>query len=170
MKGRYVREVGGKVRHTSSIVRKALFDSLNVEDKTFLELFCGSCVVSIEALSRGAKEVHVVDVSGRSITVCKSNLKELGLIEKAKIYKTDAVRFVKSSGISYDVVFMDPPYEFGLVSKVLKNMREDLVAEDGTVVVEHSKREHFEVPDFLKILDIKHYGDTVLTFMKRITL
>jgi len=71
LRGRGVRRVPDpRTRYTPSIVRKAIFDVVDVEDKTFLDLFCGSCVVAIEALSRGASSVAVVDVSSKAVATC----------------------------------------------------------------------------------------------------
>lgn len=168
LKGRTIREVPDKrTRHTSSIVRQALFNMVDVEGKSFLDLFCGSCAVLIEALSRGASFGAGVDVSGRAISICKVNLKELGLFEKVRLYKTDAVRFVRSPGMSFDVVFMDPPYKHDLASKVLKGMREDLVSDGGIVVVEERKGVEVFVPDFLEIVKERVYGDTKLVVMRK---
>ena len=169
LKGRRVKGPPGRgTRPTTSVVRKAVFDVLEVGGKSFLELFCGSCVVSIEALSRGASEAAVVDISIKAIRTCRENLRDLGLLDMVRIYRADAMGFVKSAGRSFDVVFMDPPYDRGLVSRVLLSMNPFLLTDEAKVVVEKSRREEIEVPDFLVEIFRREYGDSVvLIFEKR---
>jgi len=63
-----------------------------------------------------------VDISSKAIAICKRNLKELGLYERTKLYKSDAVKFVQSKGEKFDVIFMDPPYSLNISSKVFCNL------------------------------------------------
>ncbi len=157
-----------KTRYTPAMVRQALFNMVDVEGKSFLDLFCGSCIVLIEALSRGAKEGAAVDVSQTAISICKENLKKLNLLDRVRLYKTNAVSFVKSKGRDYDIIFMDPPYELGLVDKIFKSMRAEILKKNGIVIVELSKREKFTLPEYLEKIKEKTYGDTKVVILKRI--
>ena len=168
LKGRLIREVPDRrTRYTPSIVRQALFNMVDVEDKSFLDLFCGSCLVLIEALSRGASEAFGVDVSGKAISTCRRNLSELGIYDRVTLYKGNAVGFVKSSGRSFDVIFMDPPYGLNIANKVLSSMREDILEDDGILVIEERKDANLTVPNFLEIVSEKKYGDTKLVVMRK---
>ncbi len=167
-KGKMIREVPDKrTRYTSSLVRQALFNMVDVHEKSFLDLFCGSCLVLIEAISRGASMATGVDISPRALSTCKMNLEDLGIIDRVTLYKADAIRFVKSPGMPFDVVFMDPPYGLGISSRVLRSMRKDFVRESGLVVVEEPKREELVVPEFLQVEKVREYGDTKLVVMKK---
>ena len=168
-RGRMIREVPDRrTRYTSSVVRQAIFNMIDVRGKSFLDLFCGSCLVLIEAISRGAVGGAGVDVSGRAISTCRENLRNLGVIDLVKLYKTDAVRFVRSRGESFDVIFMDPPYGLRLSDRVLKNMREDILKDGGIVIVEEEKRWKVIVPEFLEVLSERVYGDTKLVVMRKV--
>ncbi len=168
LKGRLIKEVPDKrTRYTSSVVRQALFNMVDVEGKSFLDLFCGSCLVMIEALSRGASEVFGVDISGKAISACKKNLSDLRISDRAVLYKGNAVNFVKSSGRSFDVIFMDPPYGLNLANKVLASMRRDILEGNGILVVEEKKNSDLIIPDFLEIISEKKYGDTKLVVMRK---
>ncbi len=168
LKGRLIREVPDKrTRYTSSIVRQALFNMIDVENKSFLDLFCGSCLVMIEALSRGASEAFGVDISGKAISTCRRNLSELGILDRAFLYKGNVLGFVRSSGRSFDVIFMDPPYGLNMASRVLSSMREDLLEDSGFLIVEERKNTHLTVPHFLEIVSEKIYGDTKLVVMRK---
>ncbi len=168
LKGRLISEVPDRrTRYTSSVVRQALFNMVDVEGKSFLDLFCGSCLVMIEALSRGAFEVFGVDVSGKAISTCKKNLSELDLSGRATLYKGNAANFVRFSGRSFDVVFMDPPYGLNMANKVLSSMRGDILEDSGVLIIEERKDAGLMVPDFLEIVSEKIYGDTKLVVMRK---
>ena len=169
LKGRTIKSVPDKrTRYTSSILRQAIFSIVNVEGRSFLDLFCGSCSVLIEALSRGATFGAGVDISPKAIKTCRENLKRLGLEGLSILYKADATRFVRSKGEAFDVIFMDPPYELGLVDRTLKNMREDILSEGGILILEASKREYFDIPKFLRIVRSREYGDSKLVVLKKV--
>ncbi len=168
-RGRMIKEVPDRrTRYTSSVVRQAIFNMIDVYGKSFLDLFCGSCLVLIEAISREAIGGAGVDISGRAISTCRENLKNLGILNLVKLYKTDAIRFVRSKGESFDVIFMDPPYGLGLADKILKRMREDILKDGGVVIVEEDKRWRVTVPEFLEVVSEKIYGDTKLVVMRKI--
>ena len=83
-----------KIRPTADMVKQALFSSLfNVEGLAFLDLFCGCGGIGIEALSRGAKLVHFVDKSSKSILYTKQNL--VGMETNYKLFKCDFQSFLK---------------------------------------------------------------------------
>ena len=167
-RGRYVSSVpDSRTRPTSSILRKAVFDLVEVENVKFLELFCGSCVVSIEALSRGACCSSVVDISRKALDTCRRNLMNLNLLDRVRLYMANVLGFVKSSGESFDVIFMDPPYDTGLVEKTLKNMNEEILKPSGILIIEKSKREDVFVPDFLEVTFRRVYGDSELVIMRK---
>ncbi len=168
-KGRNLKVVPDpRTRYTSSMVRQAIFNMVDVKGKGFLELFCGSCIVTAEALSRGAESASVVDISRKAISVCRENLESLGVLEKVTIYKSDAVRFVKSRGKAFDIIFMDPPYGLGLVEEVLKAMRPDILKKGGIVIVEKFKKEGIFVPEFLEVLEERNYGDSGVVILRKV--
>ncbi len=167
-RGRYVSSVpDSRTRPTSSLLRKVIFDLVDIRDLSFLELFCGSCVVTIEALSRGACCASVVDVSRKAIATCRRNLEKLGILKKVRLYRANVLGFVKSSGMAFDVVFMDPPYDLGLVQKTLDRMNENLLKPSGLLIIEKSKKEDLKIPDFLKVIFQRDYGDSTLILMKK---
>lgn len=164
LKGRKVQPVPDpRTRYTSSMVRQALFSMIDVTDKSFLELFCGSAVVSLEAISRGAKKAVAVDVSKLAVKVARQNAEKLGV--KLTVLCTDYRRFLQKYSENFDVVFLDPPYELGLVSEALKLLEEKKVGE--TIVVEKSRREKVIVPEGLEVLKQKSYGDSELIILRR---
>ena len=175
LRGRYVKTVkGSKLRHTSSRVRLALFSILGsaVEGSEFLELFCGSGIISIEALSRGASFATLVDVSRRSMKCAMENLRILDLTEKAEFLNMDfrrAVTYLEQSGRKYDIIFADPPYNRGYCKILLDDLSEhiDILKPNALIILEHHRKESFRIPNVFTVHKSKNFGDTKLLILKR---
>ena len=152
------------IRPTSDRVKEALFSALLVDFKGLdvLDVFAGSGALGIEALSRGAKSATFVDSSVSSINFIKRNTSLLGISELCVIIKSDALAYIKNCKQSFDLIFMDPPYNKGLASQLAPGLY-FLIKPGGTMVIEHSPRELVNMSSYKQ----KHYGDTVLTFIRR---
>jgi len=170
LKGRKIIEVKDKrVRETLDRVRESLFNSLrgDINNKIFYDLYAGSGAVGIEALSNGAKLCIFVDKSIYSIRAIYENLKNLDLLNRAKIVRMDIIRFLKTKELEKgDFIFLDPPYEFELGKKTLEILNlSNIMKEETIIIYEHSKREivkdNFEIYKSLKI------GDTIIDFLRR---
>lgn len=165
---------GQAVRPTAARVKESLFNILphNFSGRRVLDLFAGSGNVSIEALSRGAKQAILIDESPRSAAVIRENLTRLGLSERAQVRTSPVLRSLRQLakfGESFDLIFLDPPYDRELVGATLKAIGQcQLLADAGTVVAEHSAREAVQSQyDDLVLNDQRRYGDTLLSFFKR---
>ena len=164
---------GDAVRPATDGMRQALFSSLGayVVDAWFLDLFAGSGNVSIEALSRGAEKAVLVDASSRSAAVIRENLRRLDLAERSQVWVLPVARALRSLAQHaelFDLIFLDPPYEQRLVGATLTLIaKNNLLAPDGAVVAEHSRRELVK-PEYGQLIlnDQRRYGDTLLTFFK----
>lgn len=171
-KGLHIRTLDGlRTRPTSDRVREALFNILgqNLEGATFLDLFAGSGAVGIEALSRGAKCCVFVDDSVDACRIIRTNLITTGFRQSAEVHCKDVVSAIEIAGRKqrqFDYVFMDPPYERGLVKRVFMRLASSrILSDDVTVVIEHSKREMPpEDGGHLTMSRTETYGDTVLSF------
>lgn len=126
-------------RPTKDMVREALFSSIDVEDKTLLDLFAGSGAIGLEAISRGAKEVTLNDNNKEAIKIIKANLNKLN--EKANILNDDyLIALNKLNGTSYDFIYIDPPYAFKHYDEVFNKISEyNLLNDKGTIIVEVKK-------------------------------
>lgn len=153
------------VRPTTDKVRQALFVKLQffVPEKSVLDLFCGTGAMGIEALSRGAAKVTMVDKDSRSVAMAQANLKNMGIIQK--VIRCDALMFLEKCNEAFDLIILDPPYKSGLYDSVLaKILQRNLLADEGIVVCEHATEDKFETQDF-EILDEKRYGNITLTYL-----
>ncbi len=112
---------GLTVRPTAARVKESLFNILphDFSGLRVLDLYAGSGNVSIEALSRGAVEAVLVDESARSAAVIRANLTRLELLQRAQVWIVPvarALRKLDKAGEKFDLIFLDPPYERGLVT------------------------------------------------------
>ena len=142
-KGRKLRSLKS-LRPTEEQVRTALFNSLAIklEGARFLDLFAGTGVVGIEALSRGAREAWFVDRARKCIELIKENLRECHFEEKGKVFLTDArkaVSLFSKKGERFDIIFLDPPYKrVDLLVETLQLIgEEEILAEGGICVAQH---------------------------------
>ncbi|HEY9160456.1 MAG TPA: 16S rRNA (guanine(966)-N(2))-methyltransferase RsmD [Desulfomonilia bacterium] len=152
------------IRPTSDRVKEALFSALLVDfrDIDVLDVFAGSGSLGIEALSRGAKTATFVDSSALSINHIRKNASLLGIENKCVIIRSDVMAYIRKCRHSFDLVFMDPPYNKGLASQLAPELY-FLIKPGGTMVVEHSPREALNMNTYKQ----KQYGDTMLTFIRR---
>jgi len=173
-RGRRISTLKGMgLRPTADRVKEALFNilPLDLEGVRVLDLFAGSGNLSVEALSRGAGSVLLVDSSRQAAQLIKKNLTELGFLDRSSIWVKSvnaAVRQLGDQHLKYDVIFMDPPYDEGWVENVLVSIDEgEVAAATGLVVAEHSRRESVaEHYGSLALKDQRRYGDTCLSFFE----
>ena len=163
---------GDGTRPTSDRVREALFSSVeselgSLDDTRVLDLFAGSGALGLEAASRGAAHVDLVESDRRAAAVISANIRELGAVG-AEVHRTTAARFVGGlPALPYDLVLLDPPYavateEVGLL--LTEIVRAGGLDPDGLVVVERSSRTPFTWPDGLSGLRDRGYGETHLWY------
>ena len=165
---------GLAVRPTAARVKESLFNILSHDfaGLRVLDLFAGSGNVSIEALSRGAVKAVLVDESARSAAVIRANLSRLELNRRAQVWVAPVARSLRKlekAGEKFDLIFLDPPYDKGLVTTTLEAIgKSSLINPSGIVVVEHSGREAIK-PNYgnLMLNDRRRYGDTFLSFFHR---
>lgn len=158
------------VRPTPAIVRKAIFDILrNIEDKTFIDLYAGKGLVGIEAIKRGAKEVIFVERDPVLCIFIKNSLEKKNLMDRAKVYNLDSIKFLNEMAVKYDIIFADPPYGSGELERIFNIFeKKNLLNKDGVLILQHYKNESLkERLKNLKIHKCYRYGDTFLTVYRR---
>lgn len=166
--GLRLRVPDGDVRPTSDRVREALFARLTeLRGARVLDLFAGSGVLGMEALSRGAKSVVFVDSSRVCVAVVRENLTAHGLEKLGRVLRADsltALRRLARRGSCFDLVLLDPPYESPELARVLPELAGDgLLSDAATVVVETAKRHAVPSVAGLRVFDERDYGDTRIT-------
>jgi 16S rRNA (guanine966-N2)-methyltransferase len=165
---------GDSTRPTSDRAREALFSALGSlirawAGRRFLDLYAGSGAVGLEALSRGAAEVVLVESDAKAARTITANVAAVGL-PGAEVRRTTAELAVRSLGVAggapFDVVFADPPYDLGddRLGEVLLAVRPAL-ADDAVVAVERSTRGGtWEWPAGYEALRSRRYGEATLWY------
>ncbi|TVT71388.1 MAG: 16S rRNA (guanine(966)-N(2))-methyltransferase RsmD [Denitromonas halophila] len=130
-----VAQVPG-LRPTPDRVRETVFNWLG-QDLTgwrCLDLFAGTGAMGLEAASRGAAQVDLVELDPRAFVVLQQHVKALNATQVG-VFRGDAVKFAASVRQAYDLVFLDPPYHKGWLTRV-EPMISHLLRPDGWIYVE----------------------------------
>jgi 16S rRNA (guanine966-N2)-methyltransferase len=165
---------GSATRPTSDRVREALFSRLEhrdlLEGANVLDLYAGSGALGLEAASRGAAIVLLVESHKNAAKVIRANIAALGL-RGARLVADTVERALTAGppgGIRMDLVLLDPPYDVGegALGDVLRALVEHgWLAPDAFVVVERSSRSPQPTwPDGLELSGEKRYGETTMWF------
>ncbi len=170
-RGRKLKEPqGSDIRPTTDQVKEAIFNicQFNVEGRRVLDLFGGTGQLGIEAKSRGAMQVDIVDASRDSIRLIRENVKAVGL--DIRVVQTDAIAFLQSCG-TYDLVFLDPPYDSDLVEKALAQIKAfDILSNGGIIICETRAETTVSAPDPPYFLKKQYrYGKVKLTTITKET-
>jgi 16S rRNA (guanine966-N2)-methyltransferase len=159
-KGRRLKRPSDRrVRVTTERVREAWLSILapSLPGARVLDLFAGSGVLGLEALSRGAVQADFVDLSADCVRTIRSNVAVLGVSAVTRIYRGDALRFVgRLGGGSYDIVLADPPYSTDQALRLLTQFHARPFT--NVLSVEHSAalKCHGD--------ETRRYGDVAVTF------
>ena len=161
-----------QLRPTKAMVREAIFSVVGTEhirDALVADLFAGSGILAIEALSRGAQAAWCVDNATASCRLIEQNLKKAGYQELCQVLNLTVARFIQGKSIQsscFDLIFMDPPYRSIVLDRTIKSIADHrLLSPSGTLVVEHDYRDVLQVSSPLKVWKQKKYGHSSVTFI-----
>ncbi|HEY1984822.1 MAG TPA: 16S rRNA (guanine(966)-N(2))-methyltransferase RsmD [Terracidiphilus sp.] len=164
---------GADTRPTSDRLRETLFNVLapRIEGARFLDLYAGSGAVGIEALSRGAAHVVFVERAPAALKVLRANLDRLGVTTGVRMIAASVGSYLRKGerGDSYDLVFLDPPYdaarEYEAALNLLGGTSGALLAEGSQVIAEHRRKERLEDRyGRLGRIRLLEQGDAALSF------
>jgi len=164
---------GERTRPTSDRVREALFSSLDSDlgslaGLRFLDLYAGSGAVGLEAKSRGAGVVTLVEQDRRTASLIRDNLRTLGFNQVDVVAGAVSKVLAGPPRAPYDVVFLDPPYDLpteDVEADLSALLEQGWLAEGAAVVVERSTRSGgLAWPDGLVPARSKRYGETTLWY------
>ncbi|GAB3253319.1 16S rRNA (guanine(966)-N(2))-methyltransferase RsmD [Kineosporia babensis] len=165
---RLVVPKGDTTRPTSDRVREALFAALEarglVQGARVLDLFCGSGALGLEAISRGAAEVVLVDAARQAVDTARKNVATLQFPRAAVVLSSVQKYLDGRPAVAADLVFADPPYPLGegeLAALLASLASHGWLAEDATVVVERSGRSpEPRWPEGMFREAVRRYGET----------
>ncbi|HEU4368031.1 MAG TPA: 16S rRNA (guanine(966)-N(2))-methyltransferase RsmD [Methylomirabilota bacterium] len=174
LKGRrLVTPRGAVTRPTADQVRIALMDTLapRLGGARVLDLFAGAGGVGLEALSRGAAHVTLVERDARAVAALRDNVATLGVGALARVRRGDVLREIPAlyrAGERFDVVFLDPPYDAGLVEETLAALGGGglLLAEAWVIAQHFTKRAPPQTVGALAAFRTRRFGETTLSFYR----
>ena len=162
------------IRPSSNKVRAAIFNIIgqDLSGIRVLDLFSGTGLLGIEAMSRGAALGVFVDHAKQSLALIRKNLSQCGYEHKGAICKWDLGRGLPKNraflGTAYDLVFLDPPYGSRLVEGlILELARSERLAPGALIVLETGKESTiFPCPPLI-LVETRIYGDTRISIYKK---
>jgi 16S rRNA (guanine966-N2)-methyltransferase len=156
-------------RPTADRVREAVFSRFEalttISGSRVLDLYAGCGAVGLEAASRGAASVDLVDNSDKAVRVMTKNTALVSPAVPActiRVHRSSAAGYVGASANTWDLVFIDPPYDLAndAVVAVLVLLLPRL-SPDAVVAVERASRDAEPVwPEGYGVLAPKDYGET----------
>lgn len=161
-------------RPTSDKVREALFSALEAgfefDAARVLDLYAGSGALGLEALSRGAESLVLVEQSRQAVESLRANIAAVQqrVTAPARVAAESVQHFLRAAGGEFDLVFIDPPYELDNATVTADlELLVPLLSPDALVVVERDARSGaFALPAGLTLWRQRSYGETVLFFLE----
>lgn len=150
-------------RPTLSKVRMSVFNTLQAmiyfEGGSFLDMYAGSGIMGLEALSRGFSSVVMIEKNKKVYNVIKSNLKKYEKDNDIKLFLGDSLKVCEKFNKTFNIVYIDPPYFSGVYENSLALAKKIC---DGIVILEHVVE--LDLSEY-EILKQKKYGDKFITFI-----
>ena len=161
---------GLDTRPTTDRVKESIFNIIMpyIPAKCVLDLFSGSGAMGIEALSRGSEHCIFVEKEKSAMSVTKQNIGLARVDDRSETFQGDALSYLDRTSESFDVIFLDPPYSTGLLTKAIEKIAENNILSDNGIIVAESEYLG-EEPDN-KLFDIKKsakYGKTTVFVLTR---
>ncbi|WP_435625230.1 RsmD family RNA methyltransferase [Flagellimonas sp.] len=158
------------VRPTTDMAKEGLFNILNnrydIDELKVLDLFSGTGNISFEFASRGSKSIVAVDSYAGCVQFISKTAKELNF--PIRTVKSDVFKFLEKIRDKVDIVFADPPYNLHLdqfKKIVLLVFKNELLLEDGILVLEHSDKTDLSQLDYFS--DSRKYGGSIFSFFQK---
>ncbi len=149
-------------RPTLSKVRMGIFNTLqsliDFEGASFLDMYAGSGIMGLEALSRGFSYAVSIEKHPRAIQIIKTNFKKFN--PSPALLSGDSLKIAPELGKTFDVIYIDPPYFSGIYEKSLQAVKD---IADNIVILEHVNEIDFQ--GFIPLKQ-KKYGDKLITFLQ----
>lgn len=133
---------GDAVRPTTEMTKEGVFSAIQFDlaGRSFLDLFCGSGQMGLEAISRGANFCTFVDSSEESIAVARKNAQKTKLEPKTRFMRAEYGEFIKAASkkaLRFDYIYADPPFEKELGAELIKRViRAGILAPGGLLMIE----------------------------------
>ena len=167
LKGRSVKsKFGSGLRPTAEVVRGALFSIVgDITGTRVLDLYAGTGILGIEALSRGAESADFVEEHSGRCREVKASLREMGLDAQGRVHRAKVEAALRTLNGEYDLVFADPPYDVEPWPWLADEMQSrGLLTQSVLFVAEHRHRTVLaERYGSIRMTTSRRYGDTAIS-------
>lgn len=157
------------VRPTTDLAKESLFNILNnryyFDEISVLDLFAGTGNISYEFASRGTEDITAVDANLGCVKFIEQVSNDFDM--SINVIKADVFKYLEKTQGKHTIIFADPPYDFTNEEflQIVETVRiNDLLDEDGTLIIEHSK--HTDISESTGFLESRHYGGSVFSFFE----
>lgn len=166
-RGRTITCPKGVIRPAMDRMRESLFSILgDLDDSSFLDLFSGSGCVGIEAASRGAEPVVLIEKDHIKKPVIIKNMSFVE--EEIDLKMMSAEKYMSICRTQFDLIYMDPPFPMGGKIKLIEQAsKAKILKDDGMLIIHYPSEEKWpdKVGDFI-VTDRRAYGRSILLFFK----
>ncbi len=132
-----------------------------------LDGFAGTGAMGLEALSRGAAHVTLIDNQEIALRCCRENVEMLHEEDNADVYYADCLK-PKTASQPCSLIFLDPPYHLGLAVPALKALENaGWVAANALITLEVERTDETETPPEFTLLDARQYGKAKILFLQK---
>ncbi len=160
-------------RPTLDRVKESIFSIIQnrVYGSNALDVFAGTGSLGLEAASRGAKKVVLVDRSPETYSFLKKNIENLNFTDTCRSLNMDSYKALEKLGAEhevFDIIFIDPPYMKDMIPKAVEMIQElGLLNAEGIIVTKiDTKEQLYEGTDRIILSDYRKYGNTTICFYK----
>lgn len=159
------------IRPAMALVRKSIFDSIQslVDDSNILDLCAGSGILGIEALSRGARSLTLVDSDKQAVDLIRKNLDLCNAEGTVILGRLPGVlKRLNPEREQFNVIFLDPPYgNAHMITDVLQMIsNKKLLKDEGLISIETESRCAYKIPENMFVYREKLFGNTKVVFLK----
>jgi len=155
-------------RPTTDRVKESIFNMLmnfvDFENTKVCDMYAGSGSLGLEALSRGAAEVHFIEKNFSVYNILNQNISAIDKENRCKLFKMDAVKYTLITKHDlYDLILIDPPFFKNDVYKVIENLlARKYLSNIGNIVLERSVQTEREDSEALAVEPYKKIGDSLI--------
>lgn len=176
-RGRLIKTVSGiSTRPTTDRVKESLFNILaaRLPGSSVLDLFSGTGNLGLEALSRGCEYAAFVEKDPKALAVLRENCRSMDYLDYMDILPFNvnkAIPMLSAKGRTFDIAFMDPPYDCDLEVPTIEALDAyNLIKDDGVIVVEHLllDEQQDSIGSFTRF-DLRKYGNTAISLYRKET-
>lgn len=160
-----------ETRPTLDRVKEAMFSTIQnyIPNGIVIDVFAGTGSLGLEAASRGAEKVFLIDKSDETYPLLEENIKKLKFNDFCISIKDDsynALRRLAKENLKFNLIFIDPPYCREMIPEAIKIIKENnMLLEDGIIVTKiDSMEEIYEGYEDIKLVKSKKYGNTTLCY------